>query len=500
MGAPTGGAALFLFALLALRGRRARLGEPKGLRGRLVQGALIMSLAACTSEDPAFPADAGGGRAGRDAGSGADSGGGTAGRDGGSGADSGGGTVGRDGSSDADSGGGTAGRDGSSGADSGGGTAGRDGSSDADSGGGTAGGGGSSGVDSGGGTAGGDAGSDADSGTDEGDGAAKPDAMADGGMDAGMDAGAVAVRQIAAGGDHTCALLTTGAVRCWGLNDYGQLGYGNTNKIGDDETPASAGDVDVGGPVQQIVAGYEQTCALLTNGAVRCWGAGYHYGNTNSIGDDETPASAGDVDVGGSVQQIAAGHGHTCVLLTNGAVRCWGWGGQLGYGNTNTIGDDETPASAGDVNVGGPVQQIAAGGQHTCALLTNGAVRCWGWGGVGLGYGNDNNIGDNEAPASAGDVNVGGGPVQQIAAGTHTCALLTNGAVRCWFRAPPASDVNVGGSVQQVAAGMGHICALLTNGAVRCWGNGHDGQLGYGNTNPIGYDEGPASAGDVPLL
>jgi hypothetical protein len=78
------------------------------------------------------------------------------------------------------------------------------------------------------------------------------------------------------------------------------------------------------------------------------------YGNTTSIGDDEAPATAGDVNVGGAVQQIALGHHHTCVLLATGRVRCWGKGdgGAPGYANTRTVGDDETPASVGDVFTG----------------------------------------------------------------------------------------------------------------------------------------------------
>jgi hypothetical protein len=170
--------------------------------------------------------------------------------------------------------------------------------------------------------------------------------------------------------------------------------------------------VDVGDTVTQIVAGEDHTCALLDTGSVRCWGLGASgrlgYGNTNDIGDNETPASAGDVTVGGTAVQIDAGAFHTCVLLDTGAVRCWGLGGtgRLGYGNSTNIGDDETPASAGDVTVGGAVAQIVTGSQ-TCALLVAGSVRCWGSSSNGmLGYGNNAIIGDNETPASAGDVDI----------------------------------------------------------------------------------------------
>ena len=201
---------------------------------------------------------------------------------------------------------------------------------------------------------------------------------------------------------------------CWGIAADGRLGYANGFDIGDNEAPASAGDVDVGGTVTQIALGEQHTCALLDTGAVRCWGDGANgrlgYGNTNDIGDNETPASAGDIDVGGTVTQIDAGAFHTCALLDTGSVRCWGAGGfgRLGYGNSTTIGDDETPATAGDVVVGGVVTQIVTGGSHTCALLSGGDVRCWGRATDGaLGYANGASIGDDETPASAGDVEVG---------------------------------------------------------------------------------------------
>ena len=226
-----------------------------------------------------------------------------------------------------------------------------------------------------------------------------------------MDVGGV-VTQIATGGDHTCALLDTGAVRCWGSGLFGRLGYGNTNAIGDDETPASAGDVDVGGVVTQIATGGDHTCALLDTGAVRCWGIGglgaLGYGNTDFVGRDGPPSAAGDVPVGGVATRIDTGSNHTCALLDTGAVRCWGLGpgGKLGYGNSDRIGDDETPASAGDVPVGGTVDRIVTGGGHTCAVLDAGGVRCWGSNLSGaLGYGNGlTSLGDERLPMALGDV------------------------------------------------------------------------------------------------
>jgi alpha-tubulin suppressor-like RCC1 family protein len=337
------------------------------------------------------------------------------------------------------------------------------------------------------------------------------------------DGGTGGVLQLASGSAHTCALLDGGRVRCWGWGLYGVLGYGNEQNVGDNETPASMGDVNVGGKVIQIAAGANHTCAVLEGGRVRCWGWGIGaqlgYGNVENVGDNEVPADVGDVDVGGKVVQIGAGDQHTCVLLETGAVRCWGSGdrGQLGYANTNMIGDDEKPSSAGDVNVGGKVVEIAVGGANTCARLESGAIRCWGPNLYGqLGYGNTKNIGDDETPAWAGNVDVGG-PVAQVSFGTQfACAILVGGSLRCWGTSPngqlgygnikaigddeapsTAGDVNVGAKVLRVNAGDYHTCAIVEGNALRCWGRNDLGQLGYGHTRDIGDDEVPATAGDV---
>ncbi|MEM1269662.1 MAG: T9SS type A sorting domain-containing protein, partial [Bacteroidota bacterium] len=191
----------------------------------------------------------------------------------------------------------------------------------------------------------------------------------------------------------------------------GRLGYGNQNDIGNNESPFTAGDVSVGAAVSQVSAGAAHTCALTSGGSVRCWGQGDNgrlgYGNQNDIGDNESPSSAGNVNVGTTVAQISTGASHTCAVTTAGGLRCWGdnFFGELGYANQDDIGDNESPLTAGDVNVGTTVTQVTAGSNFTCALTSAGQVRCWGAGGSGrLGYGNTNNIGDDEAPATAGDV------------------------------------------------------------------------------------------------
>ena len=166
---------------------------------------------------------------------------------------------------------------------------------------------------------------------------------------------------VSAGEFHTCALLDNATVRCWGDAELGRLGYGNTDRIGDNETPGSVGPVSFGGSrtALSVGAGGSHTCAILDDRSVRCWGNAGNgligYGITNNIGDDETPAAVGAVDIGSgrTAAALAAAPNHTCVRLDDGKLRCWGFGdsGRLGYANTNTIGDNETPGSIGTVDL-----------------------------------------------------------------------------------------------------------------------------------------------------
>ena len=240
--------------------------------------------------------------------------------------------------------------------------------------------------------------------------------------------------------DHSCAALEDGTVRCWGAGGA-KLGYGDgdTGEVGAEQTPAQRGVVDVGGRAIQVAVGGDHSCALLEGGDVRCWGAPTMIANGEAffpIGDNEAPSTTPITPLGGRATHITAGDLHTCALLEDMTVRCWGVhsSGQLGYGDEETVGDNETPAERGAVDVGGDVLQISAGDRHTCAVLTDRTVRCWGQGTSGrLGYGNTDHIGDNETPGSLPDPVDVGGDVEFIAAGGHhTCAFLTTGALRCW--------------------------------------------------------------------
>ena len=320
---------------------------------------------------------------------------------------------------------------------------------------------------------------------------------------------------------RACARLEGGFVRCWGDNEYDYLGHDHDGNIGDDETPGSLAVITVGGPVVQVATGSKHACALLDDGAVRCWGwNGFGmlgYPNAGPIGDDERVYTAGDVRLGGPAKQLSLGTEHSCAVLVDGAVRCWGKGssGRLGTGSFEDIGDDEDPEDVDLVAVGGPVVQVEAGDWHTCALLEGGTVRCWGASSYGaLGHGSGS-VGTVVHPEDSGDVDLGGTVTQIASESHHTCALLEGGAVRCWGwnnfgqlgyghtetigdDEVPSADVEVGGPAVGVTTGRSHSCAVLAGGSVRCWGRNERGQLGYGHTETIGDDEVPASVGDVP--
>ncbi|TNE85686.1 MAG: hypothetical protein EP330_24860 [Deltaproteobacteria bacterium] len=341
-----------------------------------------------------------------------------------------------------------------------------------------------------------------------------------------VDVGAQVV-DVAMGNLHTCALTVDGEVKCWGMGDNGQLGYGNTDEIGLTNLPSDVGTLDLGGPVAEIEAGGMYTCARLTDGGVKCWGQdyggwlgqGYAIG---TIGDDETVAGLEPIELGGAARRIAVGQVHACAVLTDDSLRCWGEGPASGHGDSSTfVGDNETPASAGDP-LGEAVDDVWAGTAHTCAQLSSGGLRCWG-DGMDFELGRPNpeagmehfGVAEIVEDPTLGPTHDFGEAVVDMALGIHySCALLASGNVKCWGQhhngvlgkgevgservAVNTPDVPLGANATALAGQLLHNCALLgTQGDVMCWGSGEHGKLGYAATTDVGYENTPQSQGTV---
>ncbi len=304
------------------------------------------------------------------------------------------------------------------------------------------------------------------------------------GLGAGSDTGSTTpvkvaglrgVTAISAGGGHTCAMLNS-AVRCWGANGNGQLGDGTTtNRL----TPTAVVGLETS--VVALAAGGNHTCAVLEGGALRCWGFNY----AGELGDGTTTQRLTPVAVSGldrDVQAVSAGEVRTCAVLVGGSVRCWG---------RRHI--DHVTVTTPELILGlGNVVHIETSAVASCALLSDKSVRCWGenrYGWIG-----DSTTTNRPEPQPVRDL---ADQVQAIATGeNHSCALLQDGLLRCWganwrgqlgdgsrtHRSVPTTVLGERRGVIATATGYNHTCALTAEGRVFCWGSNYNGQLGDGTT------------------
>ncbi|MQA27285.1 MAG: tandem-95 repeat protein, partial [Micromonosporaceae bacterium] len=311
-------------------------------------------------------------------------------------------------------------------------------------------------------------------------------------------------RRISAGNLHSCAIVDTGQVQCWGGNDNGQLGNGTTTTSTD---PVLVSGLSA---VLQLSAGGSHTCALVHGGATRCWGLN---GN-GQLGDGSTADSTQPVPVSGisGATSVASGGFHSCAILGDGAVKCWGndGAGQIGDGNPGDT--SSSPKSVSGITAANPAKALSLGEFHSCALLQDGVVKCWGHNGFGQ-LGDGTKADRSEPTAVAGLADPADDPVLVLTTGSsHTCVLLDDDdkTVRCWGHnaygslghatavvddvmqpstAPLAvrRDGNPDPLIENLvpltgvtalSAGQYHTCARVSGGAVRCWGNNNRSQLG----------------------
>jgi alpha-tubulin suppressor-like RCC1 family protein len=245
--------------------------------------------------------------------------------------------------------------------------------------------------------------------------------------------GLTGAKAIAAGESHTCAVLSDGGVKCWGKNDKGQLGDGTTTNA---PTPVAVSGLT---NAKQVTAGGGHSCALLADRTAKCWG----FDALGQLGDGATTDTSKPVAVSGGIAgivSIAAGGAHTCAALGVGAS-CWGANpnGQLGNGS-KTASSTPVPVS-GLSDTTGAIGIAASGGAHSCAVLADITARCWGANTVG-----------------------------QLGDGTTTDSTI------------PVAVGGLGGPVKMIATGVAHSCALLADATMQCWGNNVFGQLGDGTS------------------
>lgn len=287
---------------------------------------------------------------------------------------------------------------------------------------------------------------------------------------------------ISAGWHHTCAVTASGGAKCWGDNDFGQLGNGVT--LIDSSAPVNVTGLSNG--IIAITTGYYHSCALTNVGGVKCWGRN----NVGQLGNGTKVDSSIAVNVAGlssGVTAISSKWNHTCALTSSAGVKCWGYNfyGGLGDG-TNT--DRSVPIDV--VGLTHNVLAIAVGQYHACALVRSGGVKCWGQNSSGqLGDGTNTR---HLTPVEVSGLNSG---VSTIAAGyLYSCASMSVGGGKCWgynFRgqlgngteasqAVPVDIVDLTDNISSITASEGHTCAITNSAGMKCWGGNNAGQLGDG--------------------
>lgn len=282
------------------------------------------------------------------------------------------------------------------------------------------------------------------------------------------------VRAVDVGLTHTCASLSDGAVKCWGANGAGQLGNGESGYIWrgvprfPNETHAlSIATSPYAVPITSVVPvkvvgltgittvslGDHHSCALMSDRTVRCWGSG----GSGELGDGSTQDHSIPVRAAGltKVKSISCGGNTTCALRSDGKVSCWGNNsdGQIGDGST------EHRAVPTEIENLSGIVSIAVGCRHSCALVSDGTVRCW-----GLNNRGELGIGHNDGPESCSNI---------------------------WDCSTRPQTVKGLRNVKQLSVGCRFACAALTDGTARCWGDSFFGGLGNGTVH--GYEVEPVA-------
>lgn len=300
-----------------------------------------------------------------------------------------------------------------------------------------------------------------------------------------------AVASVSAGSDHTCAVTVDGELYCWGGNESGQLGDGTNN---DNSSPVKISAFS--SKTRKVMAAYQRTCAISDEGSLKCWGNN-QYG---SIGDGTTRNRNTPVDVMGisnGVEEVSGFSMTSCALVTGGSIKCWGAMSNELFSNL-ALGNGYKTAYSTPVDVTGlssGVEQvdIDTGGGHACAVMTNGGVKCWGEGWLG-----DGEDGGSYTPVEVEELS---GGVKSIDVGgtsqSYSCAVMDAGNVMCWgyefyaesweadYNFTPVEATVFGSDVAALSEGNGHACFVTNAGELKCLGDNYSGELGV---DPVAMD------------
>ena len=285
---------------------------------------------------------------------------------------------------------------------------------------------------------------------------------------------------VACGQTDACSIRTDGTLTCWGNNGSGQLGAATT--------AAEPRTEVAGGPWQGIAPGAYQSCGIQADGTLWCWGD-----NTNGqLGTGDTVATSVPTEItGGSWSQVSTSYYHTCATKLDGTLWCWGINANLELADSS-VGFRMVP---GQVS-GSDWTQVVTGLYHTCAIKSDKSLWCWGGNTAGQ-------LGNSSAPilaqGSQGGVSIPlqvAGVWKSISSGlAHTCGIMNDLSLWCWgdnssgqlgdgtqiSASAPVAAVAPGQAWASVSAGSAHTCALATDGTIWCWGSNSDGQLGTGS-------------------
>jgi len=293
---------------------------------------------------------------------------------------------------------------------------------------------------------------------------------------------------VSLGSSHTCAILDDASLKCWGQNINGQLGLGSTTQ----QTTPQFVDLGTGRTAVSVSLGSSHTCAILDDASLKCWG----YNNYGQLGIgttiQQTTPQFVNPETGRTAVSVSLGNSHTCAILDDASLKCWGYNtaGQLGIGSTD---DHSTPQTV-DLGTGRTAVSVSLGEYHTCAILDNASLKCWGEGGQGqLGIGTS----IQQTTPQIVDLGVGRTAVSVSSGSIHTCAILNDTSLKCWgyngngqlgigleseHHTPIEPNIEVGELWADLTLGSSETCGLLDNGSVKCWGYNGYGQLGIGST------------------